>query len=214
MEQQQNQPLSFLSAYHAVVIEGMGGGDPRDPSEVATQITSLLEQRWRSEPPQKPVLIVTQGDPPEPSGISAITLQAARQLGVDRGVVCLDEDIADYHAPNADRRLVRKSLWYSDLAQHLERLRPGIMDTLERSIDRQIGVKNEQRSALGKPPLKSYFRDFALLQEVTKGACARLCSGLTVVQTAPEVYPFSVTSFYTVGLELGLVDSNAIVAWP
>ena len=65
----------------------------------------------------------------------------------------------------------------------------------------------------GKSALQSYYRDFALLQEVTKAACHMICGDLTVAHTSAEISPFSVTSFYQVGLELGLVGTDQIVAY-
>ena len=104
-------------------------------------------------------------------GISAITPRVARLLGVDRGLVCLDPDIAAYHAPNADRDNVTLEVRYSQLTAELERWRAGVVREMELAVEKSLGRKNERRRSLAKPPLKDYFRDFALLQEVTKAAC-------------------------------------------
>ena len=45
-----------------------------------------------------------------------------------------------------------------------------------------------------------------MLQEVTKAACRAVCDDVTVAHTAHEISDFSVTSFYEVGIELGLLD--------
>lgn len=205
---------SKLMQYHPVVIEGMGGYDQRDPAEVASQVAEQLTKHWDNKPPLKSLLIVTQGDPLEARGISAITPRVADYFGISRGLVCLDEHIADYHSPNADRQNVILELWYSQLTEQLDHSKPGTIHRIEAAIDRQIKEKNEQRQKLAKPPLKPYFRDFALLQEVTKAACSELCEGITVIHTSAEIHEFSVTSFYTVGLELGLIDPGNIVAFP
>ena len=111
------------------------------------------------------------------TGISAITPRVARLMKehqgahVARGLVCLDPDIASYHAPNADRDNVILEVQYSQLTAELEKRRRGVMDELELAVDRSLERKNERRKSLAKPPLKDYFRDFALLQEVTKAAC-------------------------------------------
>jgi hypothetical protein len=201
----------LLGAYHPVVIEGMGSYDPRDPAVVASRVSERLMSFWGQKPVQKPKLIVTQGDPLEARGISAITPRVAAQFGIPRGLVYLDEEIADYHLPNADRDNVILEVKYSQLADVLNDSRPGLMKSLEETIDYYIDTKNKKRKALGKTPLKDYFRDFALLQEVTKAACSHLCSGITVVHTSADINEFSVTSFYTVGLELGLVDRGEMV---
>ena len=78
------------------------------------------------------------------------------------------------------------------------------MSALEQAIDSALAEKNQQREHEGKEPLQSYYRDFALLQEVTKAACNMICGDLTVAHTSADISPFSVTSFYQVGLDLGL----------
>lgn len=207
------EPHSKLMQYHPVVIEGMGGYDQRDPAEVANQVAEQLSKHWAKRPPLKPLLVITQGDPREDTGISAVTPRVADRFGVSRGLVCLDEHIADYHSANADRQNVSLELRYSQLAEQLDRFEPGTVHRIGAAIDQQIKVKNGQREKLAKPPLKPYFRDFALLQEVTKAACAQLCERLTVIHTSTHIHAFSVTSFYTVGLELGLVASEDIVSY-
>ena len=106
------------------------------------------------------------------TGISAITPRVASLLGVCRGLVCLDPDIASYHAPDADRDNVILEVWYSQLTAVLEG-RSGVMRELELAVESSLRRKNERRKSLAKPPLKDYFRDFALLQEVTKAACRK-----------------------------------------
>jgi hypothetical protein len=166
---------------------------------------------WRNKQIQKPKLIITQGDPLEERGISAITPLIATRFGIARGLVCLDEEIAEYHSPNADRDNVILEVKYSQLVDVLSHGRPGVIKRLEQAIDDRIYRQNQKRKALGENPLKDYFRDFALLQEVTKAACSQLCRGITVAHTSSEINEFSVTSFYTVGLELGLVDPADMV---
>ena len=203
--------LLLLGQYHPVVIEGMGGYDPRDPALVAAEVSERLMSYWGQNQVQKPKLLITQGDPLEERGISAITPLVAARFGLSRGLVCLDEEIAEYHSPNADRDNVILEVKYSQLVAVLNHSRPGIMERLKRVIEDRIDRKNQKRKALGENPLKDYFRDFALLQEVTKAACSQLCRGITVAHTPSEISEFSVTGFYTVGLELGLVDPDDMV---
>lgn len=189
----------------------MGGYDLRDPVVVAAEVSERLMSYWGQKQIQKPKLLITQGDSLEGWGISAITPLVAARFGLSRGLVCLDEGIAEYHSPNADGDNVILELKYSELVDVLNHSRPGIMERLERAIDDRIDRKNQKRKALGENPLKDYFRDFALLQEVTKAACSHLCNGITVAHTSSGINEFSVTSFYTVGLELGLVDPDDMV---
>ena len=204
-------PVESLAQYHPLIIEGMGGYDPRDPEPIARQITSQLRERWQAQPPSKPVLLLTQGDPIEERGISAITRHVADELSVPRAMVFLDPDIADYHKPNADHHGVILEIPYSALTSRLERERAGVMSTLEQAIDVALAGKDQQRELEGKAPLQNYYRDFARLQEVTKAACNVICGDLTVAHTSAEISPFSVTSFYEVGLAMGLIDAGQIV---
>ena len=204
-------PVDALAQCHPLIIEGMGGYDPRDPEPVARQITSQLRERWQAHPPTQPVILLTQGDPIEERGISAITRHVADELGVPRAMVFLDPDIADYHKPNADHHGVILEIPYSVLTSLLEGEQPGCTVTLQQAIDAALASKNEQRKSEGKAPLQSYYRDFALLQEVTKAACNVICGDLTVAHTSAKISPFSVTSLYEVGWAMGLIDAAQIV---
>ena len=204
-------PVDALAQYHPLIIEGMSGYDPRDPEPIARQIASQLRKRWQAQPPTQPVILLTQGDPIEERGISAITRHVADELGVPRAMVFLDPDIADYHKPNADHHGVILEIPYSVLTSLLEGEQPGCIVTLEQAIDAALTEKDRQRESEGKAPLQSYYRDFALLQEVTKAACNVICGDLTVAHTSAKISPFSVTSFYEVGLAMGLIDAGQIV---
>ena len=85
------------------------------------------------------------------------------------------------------------------------------MSTLEQAVDAALAEKDRQRESEGKAPLQSYYRDFALLQEVTKATCNVICGDLTIAHTSAEISTFSVTSFYAVGLAMGLIDAGQIV---
>jgi len=206
-------PVESLAQYHPLIIEGMGGYDLRDPEPVALQIASQLRARWQALPPTKPVILVTQGDPIEERGISAITRGVAAALNLPRAMVFLDPAIADYHKPNADHHGVILEIPYSLLTSLLEGEQPGSIVALERAIDAALDAKNEQRKREGKGPMKSYYLDFARLQEVTKAACNRICGEITVAHTSAEISPYSVTSFYKVGVALGLVDASQILPY-
>ena len=204
-------PVAALAQYHPLIIEGMGGYDARDPKPIARHITSQLRERWRAQPLTKPAMLLTQGDPIEERGISAITRDVAAALELPRAMAFLDPSIADYHKPNADHHGVILEIPYSALTRLLERERAGVMSTLEQAIDVALIEKDQQRETEGKAPLQSYYRDFALLQEVTKAVCNMTCGDLTVAHTSANISPFSVTSFYEVGLALGLIDATQII---
>lgn len=192
----------------------MGHYDPRDPEIVAKRVHDQLVKHWESKSDNdscsRPKLIITQGDPVADRGISAITPRVANMLRVSRGLVVLDPEIADYHSPNADRNDVILEYKYSEMVSTLE---PGTVADLENKIDKLLSTKNQKRKEKGKSPLKDYFRDFALLQEVTKAACHAICGDVTVAHTARNISEFSVTSFYEAGLELGLLKDHQMVPY-
>jgi len=210
---QEPSALQQLQRHHPLVVEGMSGYDTRDPLAVASVITRKLTERWTVNPPKKPVLLVTQGDPHEERGISAITRLVADGLDVFRALIVLDPDIADYHSPNADRYKNICEISYSTLANMLRKDMPGALSTIEEKVHESLMNKNARRAVEGKPALQPYYRDFALLQEVTKVACKQICGSLTVAHTSREISDFSVTSFYRVGLDSGLIDASEIMSF-
>lgn len=200
-----------LKSYHPLIIEGMGNYDPRDPKLVALQVIKGLEEHWVSRPPKMPVLLVTQGDPPAEKGISAITRRVADELNIMRAMVFLDENIADYHEPNADHYKVTYKVSYSRLTRILDTTDNGIVTELARRVTDRLKEKNNARKALKLPKLAEYFYDFAMLQEVTKIGLKHICGALTVAHTSNDISPFSVTSFYEVGMNTGRIEGTDIV---
>lgn len=224
--------VAELAKYRPVVVEGMGYYDPRDPAIVANQIVKQLKSHWSAESNtshgtatsaascSKPKLLITQGDPKSERGISAITPLVGDMLGIKRGLVVFDDHIDPDHSTNAPRDNVILEVKYSELLGVLDdsnnangATAPSIATQLEQRVDEHIEAKNQRRLDLGKPKLKSYFKDYAMLQEVTKAACRAVCGDITVAHTAHEISEFSVTSFYQVGLDLGLLDERHYVPY-
>ena len=203
--------MERLRTHHPLVIEGMSGYDPRAPEPVANHIVDRLNAHWHAKPHRKPVALITQGDPIEERGISAITRLVSDALSVPRFMIYLDPHIADYHLNDADHCRVELTLPYSALLDHLATIYPNSEALLTERINKLIDVKNRARKKLGKPPLQSYYRDFALLQEVTKAACRSLCDDVTIIQTSAEIPPFSVSSFFEVGLDLGFIRPDDMI---
>ena len=202
--------IETIKHYHPLFVEGMSAYDTRDPARVADAVVASIRAYWEQYPPRKPPLLIIQGDPLEPRGISAITPRVAKILGLTRGLIVLDEDIADYHSSNADRDNVTFETRYSEALAQLEHHRPGSVAEIESAVDARLIEKNKMRVSLGKPPLAPYYRVFALLQEISKAAFAVLCGEITLVHTSQEIGEFSVTSFYTVGVDLGLMSPACI----
>lgn len=201
-----------LATYHPVVLEGPGGHDQRNPALVAEQLCEILTAHWSKRPTTKPKILLTQGDPIERTGISAVTREVANKLGIPRALVCIDENIAGYHARDADRENVILEFRYSQLEAVVAQRKGPVAEQLKQNIDRMIAKKNARRAELEKPPLKSYFPEFARLQEFTKTAARHLCGEITVAHTQSKIYEFSISSFYTASLELGLMDKEDMAA--
>ena len=199
--------IEAFASYHPLFVEGMGGYDTRDPEQVADFVATSVSAHWQQHPPSKPSLLIIQGDPLEPKGISAVTPIVAETLKLKRGLIVLDEDLADYHSPNADRDHVILETRYSEAAAFIEGHRPGTVAKIEGAVDALLLKKNRKRALLGKPPMADYYRIFALLQEVSKAAFFALCGELTLVHTSREIGEFSVTSFCQVGLNLDLISA-------
>ena len=158
-------------------------------------------------------------------------------MGISRCLVSLDEFIDPDHERLADKEGVIFQLRYTQLSAILKehklqqcsvKVDPTIMthsnpntDTitltsLTTAVDKALADKNAQNTLIGKPPLASYYRDYALLQEVTKAACKQLCGNtITIAHTMPqnEIRPTSVTSFYEVGLGIGLYTADDFVIY-
>jgi len=196
--------LKALSKFHPLFIEGMGLSDTRDANFVARQVVQGLESHFEKKRvldpnwDDKPKILIMQGDPTAVCGVSAIIALVSEMLGIPRGLVVLDD-----HSINASRDNVVWETKYSDV---LSSLPIEISNALEESVDAEITTKNDRRRLLGGNPLQSYSRDFAMLQEVTKAAAKLICGDITVLHTQKEISEFSVTSFYSVGLDLKLLD--------
>jgi hypothetical protein len=195
--------IEQLIYYHPLIIEGHGSSDLRDPKPVAEQIVQQVESHFDSSIKTKPKLLITQGDPTSERGISAITKLVSEKLGIARGLVVLDENIDPNHSLNAPRDYV---VWEAKYSELLAVLPEQTSQRIEEKIDEEIEVKNAKRKKSGKPPLVDWCKDYAMLQEVTKASVRTICGDITVAHTQNEIYEFSVTSFYSVGLELKLLD--------
>ena len=193
--------LTKLKEYAPIVVEGgTGRRDQRDPVEVARRVAAALRPRIT----ERQAILVTQGDPLEATGISAITRAVAEELAIPRALVTLPASIDPEHAPNAPREGVILEVGYDALAATLEDLA-----ALESAVDAALAAKNRARER----PLAPYYRDYALLQEVTKGAVKNMCGSLTLAHTDSAIPGDSVTSFYEVGLELGLYSREDVVPY-
>ena len=203
--------IDSLQSFHPLIIEGMGGYDKRDPAVVSSYVLDGLRKYWLNAPPKKPILLVTQGDPYEERGISAITRFVADGLDIPRALIFLDPDIADYHRPRADRYKLIFEIPYSSLSQWLEAQNPDMVIKISRQVSAALAEKNAVRLRARKNALPRYYFDFAVLQEVTKIACKQICGGVTIAHTSQEISPFSVTSFFEVGIKLGLIDEADMI---
>jgi hypothetical protein len=213
-----------MQGFHPLLIEGPGSRDTRDAAVTANRIIDNLKEHFEQQKMSKPVILVTQGDPlsqgdpfcPLTSkGISAVTRHVASGLGLDRGLVCLDDGIDPGHSLNADRYGVIYEMKYSQMIDILHAHDDKVVNRLFEAVDQSILDKNERRQQLGKKPLAYWYKDYALLQEVTKSALKVIAGDITVAHSATQddIGEFSVTSFYEVGLGLGLIDDNDMLSY-
>ena len=203
--------LQVLSEHHPLVIEGMGSYDNRDPISIAGTIYDNLQKHWDNNPPQKPLILITQGDPYEERGVAAISRCLSDHLGISRVLVFLDPSIASYHFSNADRYKVIHVIPLSLLVSKLNEKEDSVIPSIRSLVDKLLQNKTDKRQDQGKQPLPEYYRDFAMLQELTKVASKVLCGALTVAHTSINIDEYSVASFYHVGIELGIIDTSDIV---
>merc|ERR1712157_146373 len=99
----------------------------------------------------------------------------ANMLEIPRGLVTLDEYIDPNHSITAPRDNVILECKYSAMKNALP------LDTalqLEKYVTDYICKKNAKRKEMGKSLLKTYYKDYALLQEVTKAALIHVCGDI------------------------------------
>ena len=129
--------LSKLKDFAPIVVEGgTGRRDQRDPAEVARRVAAALRPRIT----ERQAILVTQGDPLEATGISAITRLVADELAIPRALVTLPALIDPEHAPNAPREGVILEVGYDALAASLENLA-----ALESAVEDALAAKNRAR---------------------------------------------------------------------
>jgi hypothetical protein len=204
-----------LKSFSPLLVEGPGQVDDRDAAPVANKIVKNLQNYW-GENMTKPVLLITQGDPLNDSGkgIASITRLVAEGLGVKRGLVLLDPHIDQDHEKYADRHDVSHEMRYSTMLEIIrEHHEHDAVGDITKEIDRSLSEKNEKRRELGQQELAAYYKDYALLQEVTKVAIKAVAGEVTVAHTTGDISEFGVTSFFQVGLNLGLIDETEIVSF-
>ncbi len=205
--------IESLKLFHPLIIEGAGGCDRRDPKSVSSHILDGLQKYWLKSPPSKSIMLVTQGDPYEERGISAITRLVCDELDIPRTLIFLDPDIADYHRPLADRYKLKFEISYSSISTWLETRKPELITNISKQVCTTLAEKNAQRLQETKASLPKYYFNFAMLQEVTKIACKQICGEITIAHTSREISPFSITSFYEVGLKFGLICETDMVPY-
>ena len=205
--------IESLKFFHPLIIEGAGGCDRRDPKSVSSHILDGLQKYWLKSQPSKSIMLVTQGDPDEERGISAITRLVCDELDIPRTLIFLDPDIADYHQPLADRYKLKFEISFSTISTWLEIQKPNLITNISKQVSATLAEKNAQRLNESKTSLPKYYFDFAMLQEVTKIACKQICGEVTIAHTSRDISQFSITSFYEVGLKLGPICETDIVPY-
>ena len=183
---------SALENFDPILIEGPGPSDKgREVSIVASNIIFSLRKRDLKNP-----IVVTQGDPMADRGIAAISRIVSDELNVPRCVFCLDENIDVTHAKEADRYKVIYESKLSNLMKCISG--DSTRDRIQKNVkEKVIQYKSED-----------WVEKYALLQEVCKVALKSICGSVTIVHTVSNPTEFSVTRFFQVGIDLGLIDEK------
>lgn len=207
---------SSIQNYHPILIEGPGRSDERDATPIANRIAQSIRQNMITKNITKPLLLISQGDPVEPgknAGIASVVNHVLTKLELKRGLVCLDEHIADYHAKDADRTNVVYEMRYSQMVKIVEQHDPSLPTQIEEKIQKRINDLNKQRIDEGREKMKNWVVEFALLQEMTKFAMKLVSGDVTVAHTMEKekIDKYSVTSFYSIGLDLDLIQENDMI---
>ena len=207
---------SSIQNYHPILIEGPGRSDKRDATPIANHIAQSIQHAIKSKNITKPLLLISQGDPIEPgknAGIATVVNHVLTKLDLKKGLVCLDEHIADYHAKDADRTNVVYEMRYSQMVKIVEQHNPSLPTQIEEKIQNRIKDLNDQRIHEGREKMKNWVVDFALLQEMTKFALKLVSGDVTVAHTMEKekIDKYSVTSFFKIGLDLDLIQENDMI---
>jgi hypothetical protein len=202
---------STLAQYHPLLVEGLGNSDDRDVAPIANRLIQNLQKQFKEQNITKPILLISQGDPinSKNKGVASITRQVTSQLGIQKGLVCLDER----HARNADRENVIYETRYSTLVNIVKEYESTLPSKIEDEVDNMIKEKNKLRKKDGKKVLRRWCKKFAMLQEMTKVAMKIISGNVTVAHTlaVTEIPLDSITSFYEVGLKLGSIHSDNMI---
>lgn len=201
----QFQVEQFLRSHHPILIEGPGPSDNRDAQVVASIVIYNIRRHFRLKPNvhDKPLLLITQGDPYVPKGISAISRIVAKELKIDRCLVYLDEEMDESHGKNADRVNVKLDIKYSEIKAMLISLNKD-----ESSKGYHDAIVQNVKEKMKKYQSSSWVENYALLQEVTKATLKKLCGSITIAHTVARPTDYNVTKFFCVGVDLGLIDKD------
>jgi hypothetical protein len=201
---------SKLKSYHPLFIEGPSDArDKRCPSKVAVDLLPSLSNSLKARNIQKPLILISQGDPKATTGVSAVMDIVARQLKIQKCLVCLDEDIDPNHAKDANREHVqfecRLKLFWKDERKECSR-------QIRAAVEKAFHTKNQLRIQNGLGSLDEYHTVlYACLQEVTKAKLKEISGEITVCHTSNNISDFSITSFYKVGIDLGIIQESEMV---
>lgn len=217
-----NELKSSMQKYHPVLIEGPGRSDFRDATPIANRIAAKIQERIQSKNITKPILLISQGDPIDPSknaGISSVVNHVLTSLDLKKGLVCLDESIVDFHVKDADRSNVIYEMRYSQMVDVIKEYDKTLPTKIEEKIEERIHALNEERmkeeddNKKQKKKLEQWVTDFALLQEMTKVALKIVSGDITIAHTMEreKINKSSVTSFYNIALDLDLIHDNEMI---
>lgn len=202
---------SKLKSYHPIFIEGpTEARDTRCPSQVANILLSSLSKRVKATNIQKPLILISQGDPIAAKGVSAIMDHVAKGLNIPKCLVCLDEDMDPNHAKDANREHVKLECRFHVLLDDNGR-KEDSTSQIRAAVEEAFQTKNNARVQHGFRSMHDYTIMYACLQEITKAKIKEITGEITVCHTSNDISESSVTSFYKVGLDLGIIQESEMV---
>jgi hypothetical protein len=128
----------------------------------------------------------------------------AKGLNIQKCLVCLDEDMDLNHAKYANKEHVQLECRFHVLLDD-NGIKEDSTSQIRAAIEEAFHAKNNARLQHGFSSLHDYTIMYACLQEITKAKIKEITGEITVSHTSNDISESSVTSFYKVGLDLGII---------
>ena len=105
------------------------------------------------------------------------------------------------------------------LKYHIHLCRDGWKNTVRilwRKYLSRLGCRLQRKTICGRKNKNPFCPNIFRLCNAPRGDqnnCKQICGGVTIAHTSQEISPFSVTSFFEVGLTLGLIGEEDMISF-